>query len=402
MDGDTTRQPAWLTAIDAIIVRHCGLTSLPRRAWRLEGRIRQRTQALELNHPSRYLALLTGPSARQEIARLVAAVRVDQTTWMRHKDQLDDLTTIIGSRNGAAHIWSAGCGRGQEAYSIAMLLADAYPTRDFTVLGTDLSEDAIAQAKQGRYPTNEMVGIPARLLAAFWHLSEDAARTTEALRGHISFRVHNLLTDPLPTPQDVIVVRNVLMYFAPSALRTVLNRLATVLVPGGILVTGPSEGHLVRDVFTPLPSANGILWTTSSAEQLPARTEGGDRRHVAWSQDPDPARSPLTSGTLDKQPGSIDPFQPTVRRIKGTFPPERLDALKQELFELVERPSARFIVDLDDVEFLCDEAADLFLRLSAHVEQLGGRLEVTATRPGVRHWIERWNLPEHPTDDDRA
>ena len=399
MDGDNGQQPAWLKEIDAIIVRHCGLTSLPRRGWRLEGRIRQRAEALGVSHPSRYLELLQGPSARRELERLVADVRVDQTAWMRHKDQLDDVVRAIGRTEGATQLWSAGCGRGQEVYSLSMLLANAYPARNFMILGTDLSKDAIAQAARGRYTNDELAGLPASLRAAFWDVTDKGTTARKALRRHCSFRVHNLLTDRLPDQQDVVLVRNVLMYFAPSALKTVVGRLAAVLAPGGILVTGPSEGHLVEGLFAPVATRNGIFW--SKAERQPHQwpeSEHDEPQHTtALPLDrARPMLAPISSTANQQDPTGQGK---TVRHIKGTFPLARLDELKQELFVFLDQPSRVFIVDLDGVDFLCDEAADLFRRLANHVELQGGRLEVTATRPGVRHWIDRWNLPGCPRDD---
>ncbi|MBM3608315.1 MAG: protein-glutamate O-methyltransferase CheR [Alphaproteobacteria bacterium] len=143
-------------------------------------------------------------------------------------------------------IWSAACARGQEPYSIAMLLEDkAARLRGWQVelLASDISHSAIKQAREGYFNQFEVQrGLPVNLLLRHFHREGEQWRIAEHMRSLADFRQHNLLTDdPSLGRFDLILCRNVLMYFDAAKRRDVLARLKRHLVPGGVLLLGATE-----------------------------------------------------------------------------------------------------------------------------------------------------------------
>ncbi len=158
-------------------------------------------------------------------------------------------------RRGEARLWSAAAATGQEPYSLAMALIDVFRRDDpaATILATDIDEDALAVARQGEYGETALGALEKRYRTRFFNEAADRERwrIARAARHRVEFRVLNLvdLVWPLEGPFDVIFCRNVLMYLDASYRYSVLERMASVLAPDGVLILDPAEylgkaGHL--------------------------------------------------------------------------------------------------------------------------------------------------------------
>lgn len=143
-------------------------------------------------------------------------------------------------------IWSAACSTGQEPYSIAMAISEMIPdvsSWDIRILGTDVSDDAVAKASTGLYLPHEIErGLDAARLNRFFSREGQSWRVRPELRAMCSFQQRNLLqTFATLGPFDVIFCRNVAIYFQPTARADLFRRLTDVLVPGGALFAGSQE-----------------------------------------------------------------------------------------------------------------------------------------------------------------
>jgi chemotaxis protein methyltransferase CheR len=144
-------------------------------------------------------------------------------------------------------IWCVGCSTGQEAYSLAMSFADErlrWQGWTIEIVGTDLSKSAIARAKAGVYSQFEVQrGLPVmQMIRWFEELGGGDWRISQPLRDQVRFEARNI-TDPVPSPGkfDVILCRNLLLYFAPDMRRLAFNRLAEAMAPDGTLMLGAGE-----------------------------------------------------------------------------------------------------------------------------------------------------------------
>ena len=140
-------------------------------------------------------------------------------------------------------IWSAGCSRGQEAYSIAMLLSEmCTPEQSFRISATDIDQEALAWAKAGGpYTIEDIAHVPNSKRLRYFDVSEGQFWVKDSLKEHMIFRPHNLLSDTMFGMFDLIVCRNVVIYFEAAAKKKVYQKFYKALRPGGILFVGGTE-----------------------------------------------------------------------------------------------------------------------------------------------------------------
>jgi chemotaxis protein methyltransferase CheR len=156
------------------------------------------------------------------------------------RDVLPDLLAGAGRRG--LRVWSAGCSYGAEPYSLAVMLAEAAPGARHEILATDLDERMLARGREGRFSEPDMRSVaPAR--RARWFAPDDAGgvRAADALRRSIRFTRLDLLADRFPAAQDLILCRNVVIYFTEAAKARLYARFMEALRPGGVLFVGATE-----------------------------------------------------------------------------------------------------------------------------------------------------------------
>jgi len=187
----------------------------------------------------------------------------DAAMFARLRDEI--LPALMAARSGEKRlrIWSAGCASGQEVWSLAILL-DAMPLDGWTVdlIGTDLSGASIRRAELGLYSQFEVMrGLSEETVARYFPAQEQGFLASERLKHMVRFRVFNLLDsfgwlDDL----DLVLCRNVLMHFDRGQRLSVLERLAEVLAPDGVLVLGETENmQPLASLYQDMPGAPGFF-----------------------------------------------------------------------------------------------------------------------------------------------
>ncbi len=183
---------------------------------------------------------------------VVQALVTHETSFFRDRPVFDHLERrvlpdLAECRNGRIRIWSAATSTGQEAWTLAIVadrLARARPGARCEIVASDLSEAALAKAREGRYSTFEVQrGLTARELVEYFERDGEAWRVREGLRGRVRFLRHNLLDapDPLGPPFDLVLLRNVLIYMDAPTRDRVLGHVVRALAPAGCLLVGTSE-----------------------------------------------------------------------------------------------------------------------------------------------------------------
>ena len=179
------------------------------------------------------------------------------------------LETRASSRR--IRVWSAACSNGQEPYSLAMILKDASAKLsgwNIELVATDLSREVLSRAQAGTYTQFEVQrGLPITLLVKYFKQDGDRWQIYSAIRDMVSFKEFNLLSSPGAFGTfDMIFCRNVLIYFDQSDKAKILDGLADVLAPDGVLYLGGAETVIgVSERFTPMPNNRGIYELAEAA-----------------------------------------------------------------------------------------------------------------------------------------
>ena len=161
-------------------------------------------------------------------------------------------------------IWSAAASTGQEAYSLAMILAEhraTMGTREVEIVGTDIAREPLARAREGLYTQFEVQrGLPVTMLVKYFKKDGGNWRIADQIRAMASFREWNLLGDLRPLGTfDLVFCRNVLIYFDPPTKARALEAIAKQMAPDGLLFLGGAETVLgVTDRFVPLAGDRGV------------------------------------------------------------------------------------------------------------------------------------------------
>lgn len=138
-------------------------------------------------------------------------------------------------------IWSAACANGAEPYSLAIILKELTPLRQHHLLATDIDKNILAQALQGRYHPDAVRHVSRERLNRFFEQAGNSFAIKDEIKKMVAFRQHDLLTQPFEDGYDLIVCRNVSIYFTRAAQDQLNNKLAKSLTRGGFLFIGGSE-----------------------------------------------------------------------------------------------------------------------------------------------------------------
>lgn len=145
------------------------------------------------------------------------------------------------SNNSNPKIWSAACSTGEEPYTLAMVLSKHVPLSRLQILATDIDENVLAKAKLGIYSERSLNEVPKEIVKKYFNPEGSYFKVTEEIKKTVIFKKQNLLADHFGGPFDLIVCRNVLIYFTEEAKEELYQKFSSALKPGGILFVGSTE-----------------------------------------------------------------------------------------------------------------------------------------------------------------
>ena len=214
----------------------------------VEGRLHKLAQGRGMARLDDYVQQLLAERDPLEIVRVVDKLTTNETFFFREPQHFEFLAELAEGHGGREpfRVWSAASSSGEEAYSIAMLLAEKLGPSGWEVIGTDLSTAMVDTARRGVYPLDRARHVPKEYLKRHCLRGhgdqEGRILISRALRQHVRFQPANLM-ESLPSigSFDVIFLRNVLIYFDAPAKAAIVNRVAALLKPHGYLFTGHAE-----------------------------------------------------------------------------------------------------------------------------------------------------------------
>lgn len=209
----------------------------------MERRINTLMRTLGTTHYDGFIQLMH--SDRKIFERFIDHLTINVSEFFRNTSQWDVLQKSIIPQllNQSANlkIWSAGCSTGEEPYTVAMILLENFRRGQHSIIATDFDDRVLAKAKEGYYNNKQAAGIPPLYLSKYFQVQGEGYKANEELKRLITFRPHNLLRDPFPDQCDLIICRNVVIYFTEDTKNTLYKRFFSALKPNGILFTGSTE-----------------------------------------------------------------------------------------------------------------------------------------------------------------
>lgn len=244
--------------IQALIRQRAGINLSDNKSNLVYSRLARRLRALGLQQFTDYLAYLAERS--DELENFINALTTNHTSFFREPHHFEELARYIEQRKKRPlKVWCAASSTGEEPYSIAMTLVEAYGTWSppARILATDIDSQVLEHARKGVYSLERISSLAPERKKQFFQrgLGPRAgyARINPALRSMVSFKKLNLLDQPWPLTShfDIIFCRNVMIYFDKPTQLNLLTRMMKVLTPGGLYFAGHSESfvhatHVVR------------------------------------------------------------------------------------------------------------------------------------------------------------
>lgn len=234
---------------------HTGIRFGPAKRYFVDRRLLERLAASGKNSVSDYLRLLQQGFDSEEMQALVDVMTVNETYFFREESQLDVvaeeiLPGLCASRptGASVRLWSVPCASGEEPYSVAIKMLEAWRDVDrfeVEIFGSDIDSQMVLRARDGFYSERSVHRIPKMLLSKYFgrHPSK-GYRIIDGLRESVSFSRVNVLDRAAMRRYvdfDVILCRNLLIYFDDLSRRKVIDTFFDALAPGGVLLLGASE-----------------------------------------------------------------------------------------------------------------------------------------------------------------
>jgi chemotaxis protein methyltransferase CheR len=279
-DGSVTLADADFRTLRDYLLATAGLVFDQSRRASLTSVLAERMAASGVPGVASYLALVDSPTGAAERQRLLDGVTVQETHFFRNGPQMEALRRRVlpellrraAGRDRPLTVWSAGCSTGEEPYSLAMLLLDLAPATaargGIRIVATDVSARALQVARRATYAGRTLDLAPPEVRDAWFEPRAGGALTVaEPVRQLVDLRLHNLVTDPAPFEAgevDLVVCRNVTIYFDRPTTRSLVGSFHGVLAEGGYLLLGHSETlWQVSDDFALVPVGDAFVYRRS-------------------------------------------------------------------------------------------------------------------------------------------
>jgi chemotaxis protein methyltransferase CheR len=201
----------------------------------------------------------------------------DDKPFQHFRTQALPRTVAARPAGSALRVWSAASSSGQEAYSLAMIVAESSAVlagRKVEIVGTDIARDQLARAREGVYSQFEVQrGLPVQMLMRYFRKEDLNWRIADSIRGMAQFREFNLLSDLRSLGKfDIVFCRNVLIYFDQPTKARVLDAIAGLMPPDGLLYLGGADTVLgITTRFAPMPNQRGVYQVVAATQAAPAQ-----------------------------------------------------------------------------------------------------------------------------------
>ncbi|WP_370051830.1 EAL domain-containing protein [Neptunomonas sp.] len=268
-------QPSELDRIFELLYQHRRVDFASYKRNTINRRIERRILATKSASLTEYLALLENNA--EEVSALYKDILIGVTRFFRDTESFTGLKRAFANyldRNPdlkEVRIWIPGCSTGEETYSILILLKELLEDREqwinIQIFATDIDDDALSKARRGVYSSISLEGVHKTIVNKYFKFSDGQFEARKVLRESIVFSFHNLLSDPPFRNSDLVICRNLLIYFTNEAQEYVFPVLHYALKPGGLLFLGNSENIPAGvELFSTIDKSSKIFKKVTTAK----------------------------------------------------------------------------------------------------------------------------------------
>jgi chemotaxis protein methyltransferase CheR len=258
--------------------------------------LQRRLKACQMESFYAYYRLLTSREGRAELALLLENLTVNETSFFRNRPQLDLLQKSVleeilrrkqERRDYSLRVWSAGCSAGQEPFTVAILICDALayyylrnplpfempspkplipPPWKVEIVASDISYASLRVGQEGIYTEQQMEPVDYTCRLRYFEKTGDKYKVKPQLKELVSFDFHNLKTEFLPRRNDIILCRNVMIYFDEAEQKRLIEKFWHCLNPAGYLFVGHAESLFgLTQKFRMVHENNGTAYQRNEA-----------------------------------------------------------------------------------------------------------------------------------------
>src|SRR5262245_57969575 len=311
----------------------------------LQRRFEKRMQALKIEDYETYRTYLV--SHPDEFIDLFNTILINVTAFFRDLPawefvQKETVPRVVeeAKERDAIRIWSTGCASGEEAYTLAVVFAEAMEESDFRerlkIYATDVDEEALTDARHGMYPASRLENVPEDLRERYFERVEQRFVVRPELRRSVIFGRHDVVQDPPISRIDLLVSRNTLMYFTKDAQERILTNFHFALRDAGFLFLGKSEMMLAR---------TGLFQPVDLKRRVFLRVSHSDAFRFTPRTPPPPIRDTLVETLMRDAGFESAPIAQLVVDRDGTLTLANMQARK--LFNLAQRDVGKSFKDLE-------------------------------------------------------
>jgi len=225
------------------IYRKTGLDLSNYKRPQMERRITSLMRSCDIHNFNDYFLLLE--KDKNQLNRFINHLTINVSEFYRNPTQWqvlqDKILPELLSKSPNLKVWSAGCSTGEEPYTVAMILAEMAPRGNHQIIATDIDQEVLKKAQEGLYNIKSVAGLPQQYFKKYFTQDGETIRVVDSLKKMIKFRAHNLLKDPYETNVDLLICRNVVIYFTEEAKSVLYRKFHQALKPHGILFIGSTE-----------------------------------------------------------------------------------------------------------------------------------------------------------------
>ncbi len=267
----TPLSPPAFETLAALLKSRSGLTIGTDKLYLLETRLAsivKREKLADLNGLAEHLRRPGSDALARDV---VEAMTTNESFFFRDDKPFQHFRTqalprLVAARppGSTLRVWSAAASSGQEAYSLAMIIAESASLlggRKVEIIGTDIAREQLARARDGLYTQFEVQrGLPVQMLMRYFRKDDTAWRIADSIRAMVQFREYNLLTDLRALGRfDIVFCRNVLIYFDQPTKARALEAICGLMPADGLLYLGGAETVLgITSRFSPMPNERGV------------------------------------------------------------------------------------------------------------------------------------------------